>query len=78
MARKSLEDISVGVFDEADIASAVEMAFLDSALENHKEKVKPETHPDFDGKHCVDCDGDIPKARLQMFRVRCVTFQEIL
>lgn len=38
----------------------------------------PESHPDFDGSHCVDCSDDIPKARLTLGRVRCVLCQEVL
>ena len=75
---KKIVDFSVEVFDEADMASALEMEYINNALENHKEKVKPESHPDFDGKRCIDCDAEIPKIRLEMFRIRCVTCQEIL
>ena len=36
------------------------------------------THPDFDGKHCIDCDDAIPPKRLAVMRcVRCATCQEI-
>lgn len=75
---KKIEDFSVEVFDEADLASAFEMGYINNALENHKKKVSPESHPDFDGKSCIDCDSEIPKGRLKMFRIRCVTCQEIL
>jgi DNA-directed RNA polymerase subunit RPC12/RpoP len=33
--------------------------------------LKPQTHPDFDGVHCVDCDVEIPAKRLAWGRVRC-------
>lgn len=31
-----------------------------------------QSHPAFDGKHCIDCDVAIPKRRLEMKRIRCV------
>lgn len=66
------------VYDECDIASAVEMGMLNHALEKHKEKLIPETHPDFDGKHCIECDTDIPDLRLGMGKIRCVDCQSEL
>lgn len=63
------------VYDEADIASALEAGFIAQALERHKEKVAPEKHPDFDGEHCVDCLIKIPEVRLEMGKVRCVHCQ---
>jgi RNA polymerase-binding transcription factor DksA len=63
------------VFDEVDLAQMHAQNELDSLLAAHKEKMKPETHPDFDGKHCVDCDVVIPKVRLSMGKVRCVDCQ---
>ncbi|MFN9030129.1 MAG: TraR/DksA C4-type zinc finger protein [Betaproteobacteria bacterium] len=36
-----------------------------------------EEHPDFDGKHCVDCEIEIPEARLAMGKVRCVDCQSL-
>lgn len=63
------------VHDEADIASALEMGFIAKALADHKTKMAPEKHPDFDGEHCLDCDTEIPEARLEMGRIRCVDCQ---
>lgn len=63
------------VYDEADIASALEAGFIAQALERHKEKVAPEKHPDFDGETCVDCGIEIPQVRLDMGKVRCVNCQ---
>ena len=64
------------VFDEADIASAIEMSFISHALSAHKEKVAPEKHPDFDGESCISCGDTIPEQRLKMGRIRCVYCQE--
>jgi RNA polymerase-binding transcription factor DksA len=66
------------VYDEGDIASALELGFIAHALEMHKAKVAPETHPNFDGETCVDCGDDIPEVRLTMGKVRCVHCQELL
>ena len=66
------------VYDEADIASALEMGFIAKALAEHKNKVAPESHPDFDGEHCIDCDADIPVIRLNMGKIRCVDCQSEL
>jgi RNA polymerase-binding transcription factor DksA len=35
----------------------------------------PQTHPDFDGEHCVECGDDMPRERLAIFKVRCVLCQ---
>ena len=66
------------VFDEVDLAQMQAQNEIDSLLAAHKEKMKPETHPDFDGEHCVDCDVEIPKVRLDMGKVRCVDCQHKL
>jgi RNA polymerase-binding transcription factor DksA len=66
------------VRDDADIASALEMGFIAKALAEHKSKVAPETHPDFDGETCIDCGADIPEARLKLYKIRCVDCQHSL
>jgi hypothetical protein len=38
----------------------------------------PQTHPDFDGEHCVDCGIEIPAKRLAWGRVRCTDCESIL
>jgi RNA polymerase-binding transcription factor DksA len=69
---------STEVYDEAEIASALEAGFIAQALEHHRAKVAPEKHPDFDGSHCVDCDVEIPIERLNLGKVRCVDCQVAL
>jgi RNA polymerase-binding transcription factor DksA len=66
------------VFDEVDLAQMQAQRSLDALLEAHQAKMKPETHPDFDGIHCLDCDNDIPALRLQMGKIRCVHCQTAL
>jgi len=64
--------------DETNAASVFQMRENMAALEAHRAILRPETHPDFDGSHCVDCGQAIPKLRLQMERVRCVDCQNIV
>jgi RNA polymerase-binding transcription factor DksA len=49
-----------------------------AALERIQSKAAPETHPDFDGKHCVECPTIIPIARRNLGKVRCVHCQTAL
>lgn len=66
--------------DAADIAANTVEVCLADAQRRALGKSAPESHPDFDGKHCVegDCMGEIPPARLAMGKVRCVTCQSLL
>lgn len=66
------------VYDDGDIASALERGFIAHALTLHKEKVAAEKHPDFDGESCLDCGAEIPELRLEMGRIRCVDCQTAL
>jgi RNA polymerase-binding transcription factor DksA len=66
------------VYDEGDLASAYERGFIQDALNRHKEKLAPESHPDFDGETCIDCGVDIPVLRLNMGKIRCVDCQDKL
>lgn len=34
-----------------------------------------ERHPEFDGTHCVECEIEIPAARLALGKVRCIDCQ---
>ena len=64
--------------DENDRASNAEFTHNQDSLERIRALAKPESHPDFDGSHCVDCGDRIPKQRLALGRVRCVACQELL
>lgn len=33
--------------------------------------IAPQSSPDFDGEHCIDCGNEIPSGRLEMGRIRC-------
>jgi RNA polymerase-binding transcription factor DksA len=61
--------------DDYDVASEVELAQREKAIAETRARNAPETHPDFDGTHCVDCDDEIPEQRLFLGKVRCVVCQ---
>ena len=64
--------------DEFDRASDIEIAEREQSTEITRRKLRPEVHHDFDGKHCVDCDEELPIKRLVMGRVRCTDCQTII
>lgn len=64
------------VYDEAELASALESSMLSKALKDHKQKMAPQKHPNFDGLHCLDCEEDMHPDRLKMGRIRCTDCQE--
>ncbi|MBK6906409.1 MAG: hypothetical protein IPH08_04580 [Rhodocyclaceae bacterium] len=64
--------------DENDRATLVELQFNEDSIAEARRRSAPETHPDFDGTHCVRCDVAIPKARLHLGKVRCVDCQTVL
>lgn len=68
------ENTEIG--DEADQASRLERNFIAASLKAQQEAMKPETHPDFDGVHCIECDDEIPLLRLNMGKIYCVHCQE--
>lgn len=68
--------------DDSDRASSIELSFnaenVDKAVTEARKANAPQTHPDFDGEHCIDCDAKIPKERLAMGKIRCVECQSAL
>lgn len=61
-----------------DRAQAAQGEINDAAIAASRRAMEPESHPDFDGSHCVDGGELIPKARLLMGKIRCVDCQEDL
>ena len=59
-----------------EVASQLEEQHRAEAISRNS-ALKPETHPDFDGVHCVDCDDAIPPERLAMKKVYCTYCAEI-
>jgi RNA polymerase-binding transcription factor DksA len=66
------------VADVVDRAQGVVEVCTEEAERRIRKQVGPETHPDFDGAHCVTCEEPIPAARLALGKVRCVYCQEDL
>lgn len=66
------------VFDETDHAQHQQLREQAAIQERARQMARPETHPDFDGLHCVDCDDEIPEFRLKIGRVRCVDCQQAI
>jgi RNA polymerase-binding transcription factor DksA len=63
--------------DPIDQAAQLSADMLDADIKNARAGAAPESHPDFDGKHCVEeeCGVKIPAARLKLGRIRCVDCQ---
>lgn len=66
------------VFDEAEHAQHQQLREQAAIQERARLLARPETHPDFDGSHCVDCDDELPAFRLKIGRVRCVDCQQAI
>lgn len=64
--------------DLVDRAQRTVEVCTEEAERRIRSQVGPETHPDFDGQHCVICEEPIPVARLALGKVRCVYCQEYL
>lgn len=60
---------------DLELADALAQAQRDNGIANSKRAMAPQRHPNFDGLHCVDCEVEIPAARLAMHRVRCTGCQ---
>lgn len=64
--------------DLADLAAPVVEVCQAEAEARARGRSGPESHPDFDGLHCVGCDVEIPAGRLALHKVRCVDCQQVL
>lgn len=73
---EEIADINDQIRDEADLAQAMDLYNQDLIQEKARQMNKPETHPDFDGIHCIECGCDIHPKRLEMKKIRCVDCQE--
>jgi len=69
-----MEDERERVADVIEHAANISEQLLDGAVKAQRALAGPESHPDFDGVHCVeeDCGVEIPAARLALGYVRCV------
>lgn len=64
--------------NQFEMAGRLSEAQRQQALDRAARRAAPETHPDFDGTHCVECGDAIPAGRLALLRVRCVACQSTL
>lgn len=62
--------------DPFDTASEDEDAFRAQALKAARDSMV-ESHPDFDGKTCLDCADDIVPERLAWGRIRCTACADL-
>lgn len=63
------------VYDETEFAQHMEQVQTNEAVKNAVAKARPEYHPEFDGVHCIECDEEIPQARLKLQKIRCIHCQ---
>lgn len=61
--------------DTADFARDLQAEFNKRGVEMASAAAAAETHPDFDGVHCVDCSLAVHPDRLALGRMRCVCCQ---
>lgn len=68
--------------DDLDRAADLTQMYADDAIREATFRVGPQQVQRADGTwpfpECTDCDNEIPMARLQMGRIRCVYCQERL
>lgn len=64
--------------DNLDQAAFIQDIINNTGVAKAALQVAPQTHPDFDGKNCVNCEDSLPKVRLTMGRIRCVACQTLL
>lgn len=64
--------------DRLDLAAEIQDDFNARGVAAASAAAAPESHPDFDGKHCLDCATIIPKARRDLGKIRCIGCQEAL
>lgn len=64
--------------DIFDTAQAFQARLNSDAEARARGKSAPESHPEFDGCHCVDCSEPIHPVRLAMGKVRCMECQDFL
>lgn len=64
--------------DSLDVAAELQDAFNRRGIEAVRAAAAQQTHPDFDGKRCIECAVKIPVARLKLGRINCVSCQDSL
>ncbi len=64
--------------DVLDMASQLQEQQNEQAIDRMRAIPKVQTHPDFDGAHCVECEVDMPAERLAAGRVRCTACETVV
>lgn len=64
--------------DENDMASNHEINHTEKSVKFVQARLAKETHPDFDGEHCLDCGDVMLAARLADGRIRCTACQTFI
>lgn len=68
--------------DVLDRASNLTQELTDNAIAEQRRRARPEQVQNADGSwpvtNCVDCEVEIPQARLALGKIRCVDCQGIL
>ena len=60
---------------DEDKAADYQEKLNEASLDSVRDRLKPESHPDFDGTHCVECEEEIHPDRLKSGRVYCTHCQ---
>lgn len=68
---------STEVLDEVEKAQMLQLQEIAHLTNKARELSRPQSHPDFDGKHCLDCDEPIPEVRLKNGYILCVDCKTI-
>lgn len=63
---------------ELEMAEALAEGERAASIALARQRIAPESSPDFDGIHCIDCLSAIHKDRLAMKRIRCTGCQTAL
>jgi RNA polymerase-binding transcription factor DksA len=63
--------------DNLDQAAELQDEFNKKGLAEVRKALVPETHPDFDGRHCIECDSVMPQQRIDAGRIHCTPCQSV-
>ena len=66
------------VYDDGDQAQWIQLSEIAAIQKKSQLLNAPESHPDFDGKTCLDCEDEIPKERLALHKIRCIECQRVI
>lgn len=63
--------------DTIDAATQLQEQANEQALARARAAGGRQSHPDFDGAHCLDCEVDLPPVRLAYGFIRCTPCQVV-